>query len=170
MTSELSKALLKLATDYTPALTTESDYYTIGCIKVRFSDHMSNEMDCDLAVFCNGKSTYCLIPYIGTWKEVRWFTSIKEIISYITNFEYFARTFVKSFTPIHREVTPQMITEVEWEKKFKVYYNSKILSPYFPKLFQLYKDGKITMREMGEMSSMSKKKQVAKYKQLLGEN
>lgn len=170
MTSELSKALLKLSTNYTPALTTESDYYTIGCIKVRFSDHMSNEMDCDLAIFYNGKSTYCLIPYIGTWKEVKWFTSIKETISYITNFEYFARTFVKPFTPVHRDITSQMITEEEWEKKFKVYYNSKILSPYFPKLFQLYKDGKITIAEMNVIITMRKERQIAKYKQLLGEN
>lgn len=169
MTSELSKALLNLSSNYHPAQTTESDYYTIGCIKVRFSDHMSNEMDCDLAIFCNGKSTYCLIPYIGTWKEVRWFTSIKEIISYITNFEYFARTFVKPFTPINREITPQMITEEEWEKKFKMQYRSRILSPYYPKLFQLYKDGKITMKEMNKMSCMPKEKQAAKYKQLLGE-
>lgn len=170
MTSELSKALLKLSTNYVPALTTESDYYTIGCIRVRFSDHMSNEMDCDLAIFCNGKSTYCLIPYIGTWKEVRWFTSIKEIISYITNFEYFARTFVKTYTPVHRDITSCLTDDKEWNRKFAHLYSSKVLSPYFPKLFQLYKDGKLTLLEMSRYVSMPKEKQIAKYKQLLGEN
>ena len=96
----LSQQLKSLADKVIYAESTMSEYYNIGSIKVRVSDHMSNEMDCDLAVFgskdAKGKHyVYTVIPMVGTFKEVQWFTNTNAVIEFITRFESIARLLIK---------------------------------------------------------------------------
>jgi hypothetical protein len=99
----LSQQLKSLADKVVYAETTMSEYYKIGSITVRVSDHMSSDMDCDLAVFgskdANGKHyVYTVIPMVGTFKEVQWFTNTNAVIEFITRFESIARLLIKSPT------------------------------------------------------------------------
>lgn len=99
----LSQQLKSLADKVVYAETTMSEYYKIGSITVRVSDHMSSDMDCDLAVFgskdANGKRyVYAVIPMVGTFKEVQWFTNTNAVIEFITRFESIARLLIKSPT------------------------------------------------------------------------
>ena len=96
----LSQQLKSLADKVVYAESTLSEYYNIGSIKVRVSDHMSNEMDCDLAIFgskdAKGKHyVYTIIPMVGTFKEVQWFTNTNAVIEFITRFESIARLLIK---------------------------------------------------------------------------
>ena len=99
----LSQQLKTLADKVVYAELTMSEYYNIGCIKVRVSDHMSNDMDCDLAVFgskdVSGKRyVYAVIPMVGTFKEVQWFSNAKAVVNFIIRFESIARLLIKSPT------------------------------------------------------------------------
>lgn len=100
MTNTLSKTLKSLADNVIYAEQTLSEYYKIGCIKVRFSDHMANDMDCDLAIFASkddkGKRyAYVIIPMVGTFKEVQWFSNITDVVDFIKRFESMARLMIK---------------------------------------------------------------------------
>lgn len=102
MTNTLTKTLKSLADNVIYAETTLSEYYKIGCIKVRFSDHMANDMDCDLAIFCNTihkQNVYVIIPMIGSYKEVQWFSNVADVVDFITRFESMARIMLKSPVP-----------------------------------------------------------------------
>ena len=102
MTNTLSKTLKSLADNVIYAETTLSEYYKIGCIKVRFSDHMANEMDCDLAIFCNTihkQNVYVVIPMVGSFKEVQWFSNVADVVDFITRFESMARIMLKGPVP-----------------------------------------------------------------------
>ena len=110
MTNTLSKTLKSLADNVIYSETTLSEYYKIGCIKVRFSDHMSNEMDCDLAIFCNTvhkQNVYIIIPMVGTFKEVQWFSNVAAVIEFITRFESMARIMLKSPVPADNQAERQ---------------------------------------------------------------
>lgn len=96
----LSQQLKSLADKVVYAESTMSEYYNIGSIKVRVSDHMSNEMDCDLAIFgskdAKGKHyVYTVIPMVGTFKEVQWFTNTNAVVEFIVRFESIARLLIK---------------------------------------------------------------------------
>ena len=98
MTNILSKTLKSLADNVIYAERTLSEYYKIGCIKVRFSDHIANDMDCDLAIFCNTvhkQNVYVIIPMVGTFKEVQWFSNITDVVDFIKRFESIARLMIK---------------------------------------------------------------------------
>ena len=102
MTNTLSKTLKSLADNVIYAETTLSEYYKIGCIRVRFSDHMANEMDCDLAIFCNTihkQNVYVVIPMVGSFKEVQWFSNVADVVDFITRFESMARIMLKGPVP-----------------------------------------------------------------------
>lgn len=104
MTNTLSKTLKSLADNVIYAEQTLSEYYKIGCIKVRFSDHMANDMGCDLAIFCNTihkQNVYVIIPMVGTFKEVQWFSNVTDVVDFITRFESMARIMLKS--PVHAD-------------------------------------------------------------------
>lgn len=112
MITNLSKSLQILADKVIYAESTLSEYYSIGCIKVRFSDHMSNDPDCDLAIFA-GKGAdrhyvYTVIPMIGTFKEVQWFTNVDAVIEFILRFESIARLLVKPPTHNDNQAERQM--------------------------------------------------------------
>lgn len=99
----LSQQLKILADKVVYAELTLSEYYNIGCIKVRVSDHMSNDMDCDLAIFgskdaAGKRYVYAVIPMVGTFKEVQWFTNASSVIDFIIKFESIARLLIKSPT------------------------------------------------------------------------
>ena len=102
MTNTLTKTLKSLADNVIYAERTLSEYYKIGCIKVRFSDHMANDMDCDLAIFCNTihkQNVYVIIPMVGTFKEVQWFSNVADVIDFITRFESMAKLMLKGPVP-----------------------------------------------------------------------
>ena len=97
----LSSELKKLANMVVYSKSTQSEYYNIGCIKIRVSDHMAVNIDSDLAIFATkdekGKRyMYAVIPMVGTYKEVQWFTNIKGVIEFIVRFESIARILIKS--------------------------------------------------------------------------
>ncbi len=110
MTNTLSKTLKSLADNVIYAETTLSEYYKIGCIKVRFSDHIANDMDCDLAIFCNTihkQNVYVIIPMVGTFKEVQWFSNVADVVDFITRFESMARIMLKSPVPADNQAERQ---------------------------------------------------------------
>lgn len=143
MTNTLSKTLKSLADNVIYAETTLSEYYKIGCIKVRFSDHMANDMDCDLAIFCNTvhkQNVYVIIPMVGTYKEVQWFSNIADVVDFITRFESMARIMIKSPAPAdnHDELrasnviakqieASEKISYTKWCGQLSCMYNSKKL-------------------------------------------
>lgn len=110
MTNNLTKTLKSLADNVIYAETTLSEYYKIGCIKVRFSDHMANDMDCDLAIFCNTihkQNVYVIIPMVGTFKEVQWFSNVTDTVDFITRFESMARLMLKGPVPSDNQAKRQ---------------------------------------------------------------
>lgn len=110
MTNTLSKTLKSLADNVIYAEKTLSEYYKIGCIKVRFSDHMANDMDCDLAIFCNTihkHNVYVIIPMVGTFKEVQWFSNVLDVVDFITRFESMARIMLKHRVPADNQAERQ---------------------------------------------------------------
>lgn len=110
MTNTLSKTLKSLADNVIYAERTSSEYYKIGCIKVRFSDHMANDMDCDLAIFCNTihkQNVYVIIPMVGTFKEIQWFSNVTDVVDFITRFESMARIMLKSPVPADNQAERQ---------------------------------------------------------------
>lgn len=133
----LSEKLKKLSTEVIPSNTTKSEYYVIGCIKVRVSDHMSVNSDSDLDVFYNGKSTFVVIPMIGIFKQVQWFTSANDVIDFIVKFEEIAKLLVKRHDILdaieyQAAVNPEIpsdydcITDYEkWRSVFQVLYRIK---------------------------------------------
>ena len=141
MTNTLSKTLKSLADNVIYAETTLSEYYKIGCIKVRFSDHMANEMDCDLAIFCNTihkRNVYVVIPMIGSFKEVQWFSNVVDVVDFITRFESMARIMLKGPIPsdnkAERRATNAITKQIEtseklcysdWVLKLNVIYECK---------------------------------------------
>ena len=141
MTNTLSKTLKSLADNVIYAETTLSEYYKIGCIKVRFSDHIANDMDCDLAIFCNTihkQNVYVIIPMVGTFKEVQWFSNVTDVVDFITRFESMARIMLKNPTPSNNKserrasnvTTKQIeasekISYTEWCGQLSCMYNSK---------------------------------------------
>lgn len=127
MTNTLSKTLKSLADNVIYAETTLSEYYKIGCIKVRFSDHMANDMDCDLAIFCNTvhkQNVYVIIPMVGTYKEVQWFSNIADVVDFITQFESMARIMLKLPIPADNQEERHIsnITTKQIEASEKVSY------------------------------------------------
>lgn len=141
MTNTLSKTLKRLADNVIYAETTLSEYYKIGCIKVRFSDHMANDMDCDLAIFCNAvhkQNVYVIIPMVGTYKEVQWFSNVTDVVDFITRFESMARLMLKCPAPADNQAERQAsniiakqieasekICYSEWRKQLTCMYESK---------------------------------------------
>lgn len=103
MKTNLSKSLEILADKTIYSETTLSEYYNIGCIKVRLSDHMSCNIDSDLVIFAakgnDRHHVYTVIPMVGTFKEVQWFTNVEAVIDFIIRFESIARLLIKSPTP-----------------------------------------------------------------------
>lgn len=98
MKENLALALSKLSETYYQAKGTDSYYFTIGCIKVRVSDHLSFNTDGDLVVFGNKRGshyTYAIIPMVGTFKEVQWFYNTKDAIDFIVTYEKMARLMIK---------------------------------------------------------------------------
>lgn len=98
MKSNLSKSLQVLADKVVYAETTSSEYYNIGCIKVRVSDHMASEIKCDLMIFSNvlhKHFVYTIIPMVGTYKQVQWFSNVNDVINFILKFEEMARLMLK---------------------------------------------------------------------------
>lgn len=98
----LSKSLEQLADEVVYAQNTLSEYYTIGTIKVRYSDHMATDPDCDLALFSNTvnkRNVYIIIPTVGLFKEVQWFSKVEDVIDFIKRFESVARLLIKKPTP-----------------------------------------------------------------------
>lgn len=102
MTNNLSKSLQALADKVIYAESTVSEYYNIGCIKVRLSDHMSCNIDSDLVIFAatgnDRHHVYTVIPMVGTFKEIQWFTNVEAVIDFIIRFESIARLLIKSPT------------------------------------------------------------------------
>ena len=97
----LSKSLEQLADEVVYAQNTLSEYYTIGTIKVRYSDHMAADPDCDLALFSNTvnkRNVYIIIPTVGLFKEVQWFSKVEDVIDFIKRFESVARLLIKKPT------------------------------------------------------------------------
>lgn len=172
MAKTLSEALTELSSKIIHSKCTISDYYQIGCIKVRVSDHASNSSDCDLAIFCNGKSTYCIIPNIGTWKSITWCTSIKEVIIFITQFEKFAQMLIKPFTPVEREFVPSTSDVYNaWKSRYSEIYSCKKapLREYLDKLFTLYQSDISIRQKVDDSRSLKTDEKVKLYKKLLGE-
>jgi len=115
MTNTLSKTLKSLADNVIYAERTLSEYYKIGCIKVRFSDHMANDMDCDLAIFCNTihkHNVYVIIPMVGTYKEVQWFSNVANVVDFITQFESMAKLMLKGPVPSDNQAERQASNNV----------------------------------------------------------
>jgi len=141
MTNTLTKTLKSLADNVIYAETTLSEYYKIGCIKVRFSDHMVNDMDCDLAIFCNTvhkQNVYIVIPMVGTYKEVQWFSNVAGVVDFITRFESMARIMLKSPVPADNQDERQAsnviakqieasekVSYTEWCKQLSYMYDCK---------------------------------------------
>ena len=128
MTNTLSKTLKSLADNVIYAETTLSEYYKIGCIKVRFSDHMANEMDCDLAIFCNTihkQNVYIIIPMVGSFKEVQWFSNVADVVDFITRFESMARIMLKGPVPSDNKAERQASNAIakQIEASEKLCYN-----------------------------------------------
>lgn len=124
MTNTLSKTLKSLADNVIYAERTLSEYYKIGCIKVRFSDHMANDMDCDLAIFCNTvhkQNVYVIIPMVGTYKEVQWFSNVADVVDFITRFESMARLMIKCPVPAddqaERQASNVIAKQIEADEK-----------------------------------------------------
>ena len=132
MTNTLSKTLKSLADNVIYAETTLSEYYKIGCIKVRFSDHVANDMDCDLAIFCNTvhkQNVYVIIPMVGTFKEVQWFSNVADVVDFITRFESMARLMIKGPVPSDDQSERQASNAVAKQiaANEKLYYGDWIL-------------------------------------------
>ena len=132
MTNTLSKTLKNLADNVIYAELTQSEYYKIGCIKVRFSDHMANDMDCDLAIFCNTihkQNVYVIIPMVGTFKEVQWFSNVADVVDFITRFESMARIMLKSPAPADDQADRQASNVIakQIEASEKLYYSDWLL-------------------------------------------
>lgn len=141
MTNILSKTLKNLADNVIYAERTLSEYYKIGCIKVRFSDHIANDMDCDLAIFCNTihkQNVYVIIPMVGTFKEVQWFSNVADVVDFITQFESMARLMIKGPVPSddqsERQASNVVAKQIEaneklcygdWLLKLNGYYECK---------------------------------------------
>ena len=141
MTNTLSKTLKSLADNVIYAETTLSEYYKIGCIKVRFSDHMANDIDCDLAIFCNAvhkQNVYVIIPMVGTYKEVQWFSNVAGVVDFITRFESMARIMLKSPAPADNQAERQAsniiakqieanekVSYTDWCRQLSCMYNCK---------------------------------------------
>ena len=158
-TNNLSKSLAELASNVIYAEHTQSEYYEIGSIKVRLSDHMSSNMDCDLAVFSNrvGKqNVYIVIPTIGIFKEVQWFGKVSDVIEFITRFESIARLLIKHHTVDVPSVQNNALsnalsavsgvscsnnsTEVpltEWKRQLKFVYGCKLFNSILDQIFEL---------------------------------
>lgn len=157
MTNSLSKSLAELADSVSYAEHTRSEYYTIGSIRVRFSDHMAEEMDCELAVFCNrvGKqNVYIVIPMVGKFKEVQWFGKVPDVIEFIKRFESIARLLLKA--PTHNNNKQDRVLsnalsvigdmpssgseEVslqEWRKQLKFVYGCKAFNDILDEIFTI---------------------------------
>lgn len=169
MKQNLSKALLSMATKYNPSMTTVSDYYQIGCIKVRLSDHVSTHTNYDLDIFCNGRSTYCVMPNIGTHRNVMFFTSVKEVVEFIKQFEHFAKMLVKPYEEICREVDN---TSYEfWQEKFKVFYGSRggVLKEQLDKLYKKFLTDNTIMAKVVKCNGLKTDQKVEAYQKLLEE-
>ena len=132
MTNTLSKTLKSLADNVIYAETTLSEYYKIGFIKVRFSDHIANDMDCDLAIFCNTihkQNVYVIIPMVGTYKEVQWFSNVADVVDFIRRFESMARIMIKHPVPADNQAERQASNVVakQIEASEKISYGDWIL-------------------------------------------
>jgi hypothetical protein len=132
MTNNLTKTLKSLADNVIYAETTLSEYYKIGCIKVRFSDHIANDMDCDLAIFCNTihkQNVYVIIPMVGTFKEVQWFSNVTDAVDFIIRFESMARIMLKGPVPSDNQAKRQSsnIIAKQIEASEKLCYNDWLL-------------------------------------------
>lgn len=172
MTSKLSKSLLKLASKTVNSKTTVSDYYQIGCIKVRVSDHVSYSPNYDLAIYSNGKSTYCVMPNIGTRREMQWFTSVKQTIDFIIQFEKFARMLLKPYEPICRDFGNGKVCESHdaWKVTFQCLYD--LGHEYADKMDCLYEKSKSDSKIENALRALGPKKRDKKIEtinQLLGE-
>lgn len=121
MSTNLTKSLQILADKVIYSETTLSEYYNIGCIKVRVSDHMACNMDCDLAIFAargnDRHYVYSVIPMVGTFKEVQWFTNVEAVISFILKFESIARLLIKSPTSNDNQAERQQLNAETFEKE-----------------------------------------------------
>lgn len=132
MANTLTKTLKSLADNVIYAETTLSEYYKIGCIKVRFSDHMANDMDCDLAIFCNTvhkQNIYIIIPMVGTYKEIQWFSNVTDVVEFITRFESMARLMLKGPVPSDNQAERQASNAIakQIEASGKVSYGDWML-------------------------------------------
>jgi len=118
MSPKLIRELTKISSEVIDAETTLSKYFTIGCIKVRISDHYSSNNNCDLFLFRSGKG-YTAMPNLGTFREVKYFTNVTSLIDYIIQYEYFAMIFCKNITtlPVHVEHFQQVVIKKEEERK-----------------------------------------------------
>lgn len=136
MSSHLDRELLKMSKSYTDCLSTNSRYYDIGCIRVRVSDHQGPLGRCDLVIYPVAKG-YTVIPQIGVFYKVSFFTSVKSLMEYIRNFEYFAGIFIKSKT------TPNILPSEKSVESIvdKSYYWAKLKdnwqSPSYPEMEEL---------------------------------
>lgn len=135
---------------------TLSCYYEIGCIRVRVSDHFSTSSDGDLHIYHNGKSTYVIIPMIGTNKEVQWFNTVNDVIEFIVAFSRMARIMLKSPKTASENETndveepSSVITEKRhiieyraWKKQFADWYaitKKYEMGAMMDSLYELYGD------------------------------
>lgn len=179
----LSSELKKLANSVVYSKTTFSEYYNIGCIKVRISDHMTFCSNCcDLTVFGSkdekGKRyTYVVIPMVGTFREVQWFTNIKGVIEFIVRFESIARLLIKNSGLVQEQCDKQNVNEQPdnekvdycvWKTKFAVMYKEKDgeLRSTLEEIYKLSGD-KITADKLMSISTLKHSEKVIQLKKLL---
>lgn len=169
MIDSLSKALQKLSSNICNSKTTVSSYYTIGCIKVRLSDHTSTHTDYDLDIFNNGKSTYVVIPNIGTHKNLQWFTSIKDVIDFVIQFEKFAKMLVKPY--ILEQPKSDNSDYNAWKKMFHNMYVCKqvSLAKYLDRLYELSKSDCNITNKLKSLQPKPSSQKLVEIKKLLNE-
>lgn len=81
--TKLEKYLTSTASDIIEAETTISRYFIVDCLKIRMSDHFSNQSDADLQVIVpyNGGTSYIVTIKDGSGKFLNW--NAKQIIEFI---------------------------------------------------------------------------------------
>ena len=98
-------------------------------------------MDCDLAIFCNTvhkQNIYIIIPMVGAFKEVQWFSNVADVVDFITRFESMARLMLKGPVPsddqaerrvsniIAKQIEAnEKINYIQWCKQLSCMYESK---------------------------------------------
>ena len=109
METKLHRVLSKYSSTVKKAETTESVYYTFGCLTLRVSDHFSSSSDGDLAIF-KTQIGYVVVPMVGTNKVIKTFTSVNNLFVWLASFEEMASMLIKSpQDKLPGGITPQRI-------------------------------------------------------------